>query len=102
MYYQNEPRLNGIYSRDNSPDKIKNGAYLMNLDEHSDIGTHWIELYATTKTVTYFDNFGVARISKEIKKFINKKNRTTNIFRIQACDSVMCGYFSIGFIDFMF
>ena len=40
MYYQNEPRFNGVYSRDNSPDKIKDGTYVINLDEHSDIGTH--------------------------------------------------------------
>ena len=40
MYYQNEPRLNGVYSRDNLPDKIKDGAYVINLDKYSDIGTH--------------------------------------------------------------
>ena len=51
--------------------------------------------------VTYFDSFGVEHISKEIKAFINNKNIKTNIFRIQAYDSVMCGYFCIGFIDFM-
>ena len=44
-YYQNEPRFNGVYSRDNLP-KIKDGAYVINLDEYSDIGTHWIALYA--------------------------------------------------------
>ena len=42
MYYQNEFRFNGVCSRDNLPDKIKDGAYVINLDEHSDIGTHWI------------------------------------------------------------
>ena len=51
--------------------------------------------------VTYFDSFGVEHIPKEIKAFTNNKNITTNIFRIQACDSIMCGYFCIGFIDFM-
>ena len=50
--------------------------------------------------VTYFDSFGVEHIPKEIKAFINK-NIITNIFRIQAYDSIMCGYFCIGFIDFM-
>ena len=55
MYYQNEPRFNGVYSRDNLPDKIKDGTYVINLDEYSDIGTHWIALYVNTKTVTYFD-----------------------------------------------
>ena len=52
--------------------------------------------------VTYFDSFGVEHIPKEIKAFIKNKNIKTNIFRVQAYDSVMCGYFFIGFIDFMF
>ena len=52
-------------------------------------------------SVTYFDSFGVEHIPKEIKAFINNKNIITNIFRIQAYDSIMCGYFCIGFIDFM-
>ena len=51
--------------------------------------------------VTYFDSFGVEHTPKEIKTFINNKNIKTNIFRIQAYDSIMCGYFCIGFIDFM-
>ena len=100
-YYQNEPRFNGVYSTDNLPDKIKDGAYVINLDEYSDIGTHWMALYVNNNSVTYFDNFGVEHIPKEIKKFINKKNIIANIFRIQAYDSVMCGYFCIRFIDFM-
>ena len=54
------------------------------------------------KTVIYFDSFGVEHIPKEIKKFISDKNIIANIFRMQAYDSVMCGYFCIGFIDFMF
>ena len=102
MCYQNEPRFNGVYSRDNLIDQIKDGAYIINLDEHSDIGTHWIALYVNTKTVTYFVSFGVEHISKEITNFINNKNVIAKIFRVQAYDSVMCGYFSIGFINFMF
>ena len=49
-----------------------------------------------------FDKFGVEYIPKEIKKFADNKNKITNIFKIQAFDSVMCGSFCIGFIDFMF
>ena len=98
-YYQNESRFNGVYSRDNLSDKIKDGAYVINLDEYSDIGTHWVELYVNNKTVTYFDRFGVSHISKEDKKFINNKNIIANIFRLQAYDSVMCDYFCIGFIN---
>ena len=83
------------------PDKIKDGAYAIHLDEYSDIGTHWIALYVNNKTVTYFDNFRVEHIPKDIKKFINNKNIIANIFRLQGCDSVICEYFCIGFIDFM-
>ena len=50
MYYQNEPRFNEVYYRDNLPDRIKDGAYVINLDEYLDIGTHWIALYVNTKT----------------------------------------------------
>ena len=101
-YYQNEPRFIGVYSRDNLPDKIKDGTYVVNLDEYSDIGTHWIALYVNNKTVTYFDSFVVEHIPKEIKKFFNNKNIIANIFRIQAYDSVICRYFYIGFINYMF
>ena len=99
-YYQNEPRFNGVYSRDNLP-KIKDGAYVINLDEYSDVGTHWVALYVQNNDAPYFDSFGVEHIPKEIKTFIGTKNIKTNIFRIQAYDSIMCGYFCIGFIDFM-
>ena len=81
--------------------KINDGAYVINLHEYPDIGTHWIALYILNDNVTYFDSFGVEHILKEIKNFIGNKNIKTNIFRIQAYDSVMCAYFSIGFIDFM-
>ena len=101
-YYKNEPGFNGVYSKDNLPHKIKDGAYVINLHQYSDIGTHWIALYANNKTVTYFYSFGVERIPKEIKKVINNKNIIANIFRIQAYDSVMWGYFCIGFINCMF
>ena len=99
-HYQNESRFNGVYSRDNLQ-KIKDGAYIINLDEYSDIGTHWVALYVQNNDVTYFDSFGVEHISKEIKTFITNKNIKTNIFRIQAYDSIMCRYFCIGLIDFM-
>ena len=100
-YYENQSRFNGIYSRDNLPNKIKDGAYVINLDEYSDIGTHWVALWVNNN-VTYFDSFGVEHIPKEIIKFIENRNIKTNIFRIQAYDSIKCGYFCIGFIDFMF
>ena len=99
-YYQNEPRFNGVFFRDNLS-KRKDGAYIINLDEYSDIETHWAALYVHNGDVTYFDGFGIEHIPKEIIAFIKNKNIITNIFRIQAHDSVTCGYFSIVFIDFM-
>ena len=63
--YQNEPRFNGVYFKDNLP-KIKDGAYVINLDENSDIGTHWVAL-CINNDVTYFDSFGGEHIPKEIK-----------------------------------
>ena len=83
---------------------IKNSAYIINLDEYADAGTQWIPLYAnvTNNEVIYFDSFGVEHVPEEINKFIGNKNIKTNIFRVQAYSSIMCGYFCIGFIDFMF
>ena len=110
-YYQNEPKFNGVFSRDNLPNSIKNGASVINLDEYHDIRTHWVALYVNNKIVTYFDSFGVEHIPKEIMKFVvhtsfglgsRRKKIITNIYRIQAYDSIMCGYFCIGFINFMF
>ena len=101
-YYENEPRFNGVYSRNNLPKMIKNGTYIINLDEYADLGTHWIALYAnvTNNKVIYFDRFGVEHVPEEIKKFIGNKDINTNIFRVQEYNSIMCGYFCIGFIDF--
>ena len=66
------------------PNKIKDGAYIINLDEYSDIGTHWISLYVKNNDIAYFDSFRVEHIPKEIKKFIDSKNLISNIFRIEA------------------
>ena len=90
-YYQNESRYNGVYYRDNLPDKIRNGAYVINLDEYSDIGTHWIVLCTLNNNVTYSDSSGIEHISKKIKTFIDKYIVATNIFKIQEYDLVMCG-----------
>ena len=81
--------------------KIKDETYIINLDEYSDIGTHWVALYVHNNDVTYFDCLVVEHIPKKVKAFINNKNIKTIIFRIQPNDSIMCGYFCIGFIDFM-
>ena len=100
-YYKNESRFNGVYSRDNLPKTIKKGAYVINLDKYNDIGTHWIALSINNNCI-YFDSFGVEHIPYEIKQFIGSKDIISNIFRLQAYDSIMCGYFCIAFIGFMF
>ena len=86
---------------DNLFKQIKDGAYVINLDEHADTGTDWIVLFCKKNEIVYFDSFGVEHIPEEIKKFIANKNIKANIFRVQANNSVMCGYFCIGFIDFI-
>ena len=95
-------RFNGVYARDNFPNKIKDEAYIINLDDYADVGIQWIALYCKNIKITYFDSFGVEQVSKEIVKFIGHKSIKTDIFRVQAKNSIMCGYFCIGFIDFMF
>ena len=110
-YYENETRFNGVYSRNNLPNKIKKGAYVINLDEYKNTGTHWVSLLVKTNEVIYFDSFGIEHIPIEINKFIRSKELGSavgsnkkieaNIFRIQAYDSIMCGYFCIEFINYM-
>ena len=108
-YYKNEPKFNGVYSRNNLPNKIKKGAYVINLDEYENTGTHWVSFFVKTNEAIYFDSFGIEHIPKEINKFINSdttkssslKRIKSNIFRIQAYDSIMCGYFCIEFINYM-
>ena len=85
----------------NLPNKIKKGPYVINLDEYTDTGTHWITLFCTKIEVIYFDNFGVDHVPKETEKFIEHKNIKTNTFRIQSNNSIMCGYFWIGFILYL-
>ena len=91
-YYENKARFNGVYSKNNLPKKIKDEAYIINLDEYTDEdeGTHWIALSCDRR-----------RNSEEVKEFIGNKNIIANIFRVQANSSVLCQYFCIGFIDFM-
>ena len=105
-YYQKEPKYDGVYSRNNLH-KIKKGSHVIHLNEFRLIGTHWIALYVNgnnrkpSSDARYFDSFGVEHIPKEVKKFIGNKKIISNIYRIQAYDSTMCGYFCRGFIDFV-
>ena len=89
-YYENEPRFNSIFSRNNLPKKIKNGAYVINLDEYADLGIHWIALFCNKDEIVYFDSFDVEHIPQEIKEFIDRhflnssasqnKNMKANVF----------------------
>ena len=97
-YYQNEPRFNGVYSRDNLTDKIKNETNVINLDEYSDIGTHWIAFYALNLELNVSQNKSETLLVTKILRDLRSRK---NIFRIQTYDSVMSGYFCIGFFDFM-
>ena len=99
--YQYEPRFNGVHSSFNLFNKKKDGAYVINVDEYVIIDTHWIVLCVNGNIVTLCVSFEIEHIPKDIKNFIDNKNITTNIYRIQAYDSVMCGYFCIGFIYLM-
>ena len=72
-YYKNEPRFNGVFSRNNLPKKLKDGVY-------ADIGTHWIALFCNRNEIVYFDRFGVEHVPEEIKEFIGNKNIIANIF----------------------
>ena len=71
------------------PKTIKNGAYVINLNEYADVSTHWIALYVKSNEVIYFDSFGVEHVPKEIKKLIGHKNTKTTIFRLHTDNSIM-------------
>ena len=64
-----------------------------------DVGTHWIALFCNESEIVYFDIFGVEHVPEEIKEFVVNKNIKVNVFQVH--DSIMCGYFCIGFIDFI-
>ena len=67
-YYQNEPIFNGVYSRNNLPKTIRDGAYVISLDEHAGVGRHWIVLFCSRSEIVYFGSFGVEHVPEETKK----------------------------------
>ena len=103
-HYQNEPRFSGAFSRNKWPKKIKDGAYVRNLDEYADVGPYWIAvfcIFCNRNENVYFDSFGVEHVPEEIKELFGNKNTKVHIFRVQPNDSVVCRYFCIGFIDLL-
>ena len=83
-YCKNELRFNVVFSRNNLPKKMKDGAYIINLDECANVGTHWIALFCKKNEIVYFGSFGVGYIPEEIRKFIEEfpgnKNIKANMF----------------------
>ena len=77
-YYQNEPRFNGAYSRDNLSKRIKDGAYVVNLDKYANVGPYWTALSCGRSEIVYFDSVGFENVPEEFKEFIgNKTSRKT-------------------------
>ena len=101
-FHQKEPKFDGAGPcSKNNLSKMKDGPYIINLYEYESIETYCIAFYVNAENVTNFDSFEIEYIPKEIKKLIGNKNIKTNIFRTQANDSIMFGYFCSGIIDFM-
>ena len=99
-YFKDLKRFNGVFSRNNLQ-KLKNGAYVINLDHSENTGTHWIVVFVKSNEVIYFDSFGVEYIPKKIMESIKNKNIKTSVFRIKDNNSTMFGYFCILFIEYM-
>ena len=87
--YQDKSKLKDVYPRNNLSSSVEYRGYILNLDNHKSIVTHWIALYKNYNSVTYFDSFGVGHTLEEIKRFINNNNIITNIFKKQAYDSII-------------
>ena len=79
-YYQNEPRFNRVFSRNNLPKIIKDEAYIIKLDEYADVDTHWIALFCNRNEIVYLDSFGVEDIPEKTIEFVGNKNIKANIF----------------------
>ena len=83
-HYENEPRFNGVFSRNNLSKKIKDGTYVINLDEYADVGIHWNASFCNRSETVYFDSFGVEYVHEKIKEFVRNKNIIANIFQVKA------------------
>ena len=76
--------LTAFFQKTICPKKIKDGAYVINLDEYANLGMNWIALFCNKNEIVCFDSFGGEHVPEEIKKSVRKKNIITNIFRVQA------------------
>ena len=101
-YFEDELLFNGVFSRNNLPRITQDGGYVVNLDDKGKSGTHWVAIFINDDRATYFDSFGVEHLPKEVVKFLRGKDLNVNIFRLQPAQSVLCGYYCLKFLDFMF
>ena len=92
--------LIALSSRNNFPN-IKDGAYVINLDDKNSTGTHWVPLFIDRNTAVYFDSFGIEYIPLDALNKIGDKSITHNIFRMQDDESIMCRFYCIAFIEYM-
>ena len=99
-HFSHKPRFNGIFSRNNLS-RIKDGPYVINLDDKNSKATHWVSLFINRNTVVYFDSFGIEYIPQEVLNKIRDKSITHNIFSIQNNDSIICRFYCIDFIAYM-
>ena len=99
-YFNNKPKFNGVFSRENLP-KIKDGVYVINLEDTQSKETHWVSLFIDKSIAAYFDSFGIEYIPQEVLDKSKDKSITHNICRIQSDDSIMCGFNCITLIEYM-
>ena len=95
--FDDELLFNGVFCRNNLPTPPKDGGYSTNLDNLGKAGTHWVAIF-----VNDFDSFCVEHMPRAILRFLQGKDVDTNIYRIEVSDFVMCGYYCIKFLDYMF
>ena len=99
-YFKYDSRFNGLFSRHNLF-RIKDGVYVINLDDKQSEVTHWVSLFIDKNIAVYFYCSVIEYISQEVLSKIKDKSITHNIFRIQDADSIMRGFYCIAFIEYM-
>ena len=99
-YFKYEPRFNGVFSRKNLS-RIKDGVYVINVDNKNSKGTHEVSLFIDKNIAIYFESFGTEYIPLEVFNKIRDKTITHNIFRIQDNESITCEFYCIAFVEYM-
>lgn len=98
-YYNKNKLFGGVFSRDNLPKKCGYKFYIINFNKKHEPGSHWVVVLSFDRCY-YFDSFGISP-PPEIERFMQGKEIIRNTYRIQALNSIMCGYFCIYIIDEM-